>query len=460
MLNDNIFREYDIRGIADRDLTDEVATAIGRAFGTHFIRDGRKSVVIGRDVRLSSPRLRDAVIGGLTAAGIDVTDLGVVPTPINYFGIQHLRLDGGFMITGSHNPIDFNGFKMTRNDGAVFGDEIQKIKRLIETSDFESGNGQVKERDLNDEYLSALKARIKISKRLKIVIDAGNGTGGVLGPRLFEELGCEVIRLYCEPDGRFPNHLPDPTVPKYVKDLQAKVLEHNADAGIGFDGDSDRLGVIDDKGRIIFADKLVAIFAQDTLTRHPGADIIFDVKCSQALPEMIRENGGNPVMYKTGHSLLKAKMKELKSPLAGEMSGHIFFSDGYFGYDDGIFSAGRLLEILTKSGKKLSEIHDAIPAFVSTPEIRVECDDNHKFRVVTALVDYFKSKYEVVDIDGARVMFGDGWGLVRASNTQPVLVLRFEAKTDEKLREIVAVFRKILNDYPEVKFSTEDFYGY
>ena len=264
----------------------------------------------------------------------------------------------------------------------------------------------------------------------------------------------------CELDGTFPNHLPDPTVPKYVKDLIAKVKEHNADAGIGFDGDSDRVGVIDNLGRMIYADKLLAMFAADTLTREPGSDIVFDVKCSQALPEMIKKSGGKPFMWKTGHSILKAKMKELHSPLAGEMSGHIFINDGYFGYDDGIFSAGRLLQILANSGKTLAELHDEIPAFESTPEIRVECTDEEKFDIVDELVAAFKKEYEVIDVDGARVQFGDGWGLVRASNTQPVLVLRFEAKSDARLREIVAIFKNELDRYSSVKYSKDDFYGY
>ncbi|MFQ5627748.1 MAG: phosphomannomutase/phosphoglucomutase [bacterium] len=457
MVNPNIFREYDIRGIADVDLVDSTAMLIGKALATHLKREDKKTIVVGRDVRLSSERLRNAIVSGITSTGMDAIDVGVVPTPANYFAILHYEADGGIMITGSHNPIEYNGFKMSKNIGsiaAIFAEEIQQLKRLIENEDFETGEGSVEVRDVIPGYMAALKERIQIDKKLKIVIDAGNGTGGEIGPDLFEALGCEVVRLYCEPDGTFPNHLPDPTVPKYVKDLIAEVHEHNADVGIGLDGDSDRVGVIDNKGRMVFADTLLAIFARDTLSRHPGTQIVFDVKCSQALPEVIKDSGGKPFMWKTGHSILKSKMKELHSPL------DIFIADGYLGYDDGIFSAGRLLQILARSGKTLAEIHDSIPAFESTPEIRVECTDEDKFNVVAELVALFKTEYEVIDVDGARVLFGDGWGLVRASNTQPVLVLRFEAKSEERLREIVAIFKKALDEYPCVKYSDDDFYGY
>jgi phosphomannomutase/phosphoglucomutase len=302
-----------------------------------------------------------------------------------------------------------------------------------------------------------IKSKIKIKRKLKIVVDAGNGTAGIIAPQMWEDLGCEVIRLYCEPDGRFPNHLPDPTVPKYVIELQKQVARNNADLGIGYDGDADRLGVIDDKGRIIFADRLIALFSQDVLKRKPGAKIVFDVKCSQALPEFIQKNGGKPLMWKTGHSLLKAKMKEEKSPFAGEMSGHIFFADDFFGFDDGIYSSGRLLQMVSSAEKKLSALAEEIPYFLSTPEIRVTCADEEKFNVVKKLVKIFKQEYEVIDIDGARVLFGDGWGLVRASNTQPVLVLRFEAKTDQRLDEIKTIFKKKLRQFPSVEFIDSDF---
>lgn len=460
MINPNIFREYDIRGIADTDLVDDTVRAVGKAFATLFLREGRKKVIVGRDVRLSSERIRNALVDGITSTGMHVIDVGVVPTPAQYFAIVHYKVDGGIMVTGSHNPIEYNGLKMSRGLGAVYGQEIQKLKQMIEKEDFETGKGEVEIRPILDEYINTLRSRTNLQRPLKIVIDSGNGTGGLVAPQLFESLGCEVICLYCEPDGRFPNHLPDPTVPKYVKDLQEKVLETKADIGLGFDGDSDRLGVIDDRGRMVFADRLLAIFARDTLTRFPGAPIVFDVKCSQALPEVIKEAGGQPVMWKTGHSLLKAKMKELNAPLAGEMSGHMFFADNYFGFDDGFFAACRILQILSATEGTMAQLHDSVPAFESTPEIRVECADEAKFQIVSELVTYFQNQYEVIDVDGARVLFGDGWGLVRASNTQPVLVLRFEAKTKERLKEIVGIFKEVLRKYPAVKFTDDDFFGY
>ncbi len=457
MINPNIFREYDIRGIADEDLIDDSVELIGKAYGTFLGRKGLKTFIVGKDVRLSSDRIQNALIKGITATGCNVINIGLVPTPVLYFAIVHLNVDGGVMVTGSHNPIEFNGLKMCRGIASVFGEDIQKIKKLIDQNDFLSGQGNVETHEIVPDYVEMIKSKIKLDRKLKIVIDAGNGTAGVIAPQMWDDLGCEVIKLYCEPDGRFPNHLPDPTVPKYVVDLQKKVLENNADMGIGYDGDSDRLGVIDDKGRIIFADRLIALFSRDVLKRKPGATVVFDVKCSQALPEYIKKYGGKPLMWKTGHSLLKAKMKEETSPFAGEMSGHIFFADDFYGFDDGIYASGRLLEIVASSDKKLSELVEEIPYFVSTPEIRIECADEKKFNVVEALVKSFKQEYDVIDIDGARVLFGDGWGLVRASNTQPVLVLRFEAKTEQRLEEIKQIFKKKLKEYPAIKFSDDEF---
>ena len=457
MINPNIFREYDIRGIADQDLIDESVELIGKAYATFLGRKGLKTFVVGKDVRLSSDRIQNALIKGITATGCNVIDIGQVPTPVLYFAILHLKADGGVMVTGSHNPIEFNGLKMCEGIASVFGQDIQKIKSIIDQNDFLSGQGNVETQEIVPAYIDMIKSKIKLDRKLKIVIDAGNGTAGVIAPQLWEDLGCEVIQLYCEPDGRFPNHLPDPTVPKYVVDLQKLVLENSADMGIGYDGDSDRLGVIDDKGRIIFADRLIALFSRNVLEKIPGATIVFDVKCSQALPEFVEKYGGKPLMYKTGHSLLKAKMKEEKSPFAGEMSGHIFFGDNFFGFDDGIYASGRLLEIVASSGKKLSELADEIPYFTSTPEIRVDCADDEKFEVVDDLVKSFKKEYDVIDIDGARVLFGDGWGLVRASNTQPVLVLRFEAKTDLRLKEIITIFKNKLKEYDAIKFNENEF---
>lgn len=457
MINPNIFREYDIRGIAENDLTDDVVELIGKAYGSYMRRNGWKKFVVGRDVRLSSERIQNALVKGITSTGGDVIILGQIPTPVLYFAIVDLKVDGGVMVTGSHNPIEFNGLKLCEGIGSIYGEGIQNLKRIIDDSNFESGQGKTEHVDLVPKYVEMIKSKIKLKRKLKIVIDSGNGTAGVIAPQLWEDLGCEVVQLYCEPDGRFPNHLPDPTVPKYVVDLQKKVLETNADMGIGYDGDSDRIGAIDETGRQIYADRLIALFSSDVLKRKPGASIVFDVKCSQALPEYIEKFGGKPLMWKTGHSLLKAKMKEVKSPFAGEMSGHIFFGDDFFGFDDAIYASGRLLQIVANSDKKLSELIDDIPYFISTPEIRVECSDDTKFDIVDDIAKSFKQQYDTIDIDGARVLFGDGWGLVRASNTQPVLVLRFEAKTEQRLKEIISIFKKKLREYPDIKFEDNEF---
>lgn len=458
MLKPTVFREYDIRGIADEDLIDENIVSLGKGIGTFLSRQGAKSLVIGRDVRLSSERLRNALIEGLLSTGVNVIDVGVCLTPVQYFGIIHLDADGGVMITGSHNPIEYNGFKISKRGVApVYGEEIQEIRKLIEGEDFETGSGELVKKDVIPDYVDMIKSKLTFGRKLKLVIDAGNGTAGILAPQLWRDLGCDVVELYCEPDGTFPNHLPDPTVPKYVVDLQKKVLEVGADVGIGYDGDTDRVGVIDEKGRMIFADKLIAILIREVLQKHPGGKIVFDVKCSQALPEEIIKFGGEPVMYKTGHSLLKAKMKELQSPLAGEMSGHIFYSDDFFGFDDAVYVSGRLLRIMSNTHKTLAELVDEIPSFESTPEIRIEATDEDKFKIVAELSEHFKRSYKTIDIDGVRVLFGDGWGLVRASNTQPVLVLRFEARSKELLTEIIEIFKSKLREYPSVKFSDSDF---
>ncbi len=456
MINPNIFRQYDIRGIADRDLTDENIELIGKAYGSYLGKKRLKKFVIGRDVRLSSGRIQNALIKGITSTGGEVINIGQVPTPVLYFSILHFQADGGVMVTGSHNPIEFNGLKLCEGIASIYGEGIQDLRKIIDANEFLTGQGSIELKDVVPDYIQTIKEKINLKRKLKIVIDAGNGTAGVIAPQLWEDLGCEVIRLFCEPDGNFPNHLPDPTVPKYVVDLQKTVLENDADLGIGYDGDADRIGAIDDKGRMIFADRLIALFSRNVLEKNPGATIVFDVKCSQALPEYIEKFGGKPLMWKTGHSLLKAKMKEDEAPFAGEMSGHIFFGDDYFGFDDAIYASGRLLEIVAASDRKLSELTDEIPYFISTPEIRVECSDDAKFDIVADLVRSFKKDYRVVDIDGARVQFGDGWGLVRASNTQPVLVLRFEAKTKERLKEIKEIFRKKLREYPEVKFEDSE----
>jgi phosphomannomutase/phosphoglucomutase len=382
-----------------------------------------------------------------------VFDVGELPTPALYFSILQLDAGGGVQITGSHNPTEYNGFKMCHGLAAIFGEQIQHLRKIIETGDFEQGRGTITHKKVLSEYYADIEHRITLSHPLKVVIDAGNGCAGEIAPRLFETLGCEVIQLYCEIDGSFPNHLPDPTVAKYVGDLIAKVKETGADLGIGYDGDADRIGIIDNRGRIVPGDQLLALFARDVLERQPGSKIIFDVKCSQGLDEDVRAHGGVPIMWKTGHSLIKAKMKETHAPLAGEMSGHIFFSEGFHGYDDAIYGSARMASILAASGKTMDELADSIPHFVSTPELRVPATDDDKFRIVAELAEHFKKLYDVIDIDGARVLFGDGWGLLRASNTQPVLVMRFEAKSEKRVREIAEVILGKLREYPSVDLS-------
>lgn len=455
-MNANIFRAYDIRGIADEDLTDDVVERIGAAYGTVIRRGGGKRVSTGRDVRLTSGRIQEALMRGIRSTGLDVVDVGVVPTPVLYFSIVHLKTDGGVMVTGSHNPIEFNGLKM--NDGllSLFGEQIQDLRRLIEGGDFERGSGNLHEEDVIPAYKSMIQERIRIEKPFRIVVDAGNGTAGPIAPGLFESKGCEVIPLFCEPDGRFPNHLPDPTVMEYTRDLRERVVSEEADIGLGYDGDSDRVGVIDERGRVVFADQVLALLSQEVLERNPGSEIIFDVKCSQMLPEEIEKNGGKPVMWMTGHSLIKKKLKDSGAPLAGEMSGHIFFKDGFFGFDDGIFVSFRLVQYLSSREKTLSELVDALPVYVSTPEIRIDCPDEDKFGIVEQLTRSFRKEYEVIDIDGARVLFGDGWGLVRVSNTQPILVMRFEAKTEARLEEIRTLFRERLSAFPSVRVEQMD----
>ncbi|MBN2417221.1 phosphomannomutase/phosphoglucomutase [bacterium] len=455
-MNRSSFRAYDIRGIADTDLDNETVELIGKAYGTMMKRHGHSRVSVGRDVRLTSERIKNGLTAGILSTGIDVIDVGVAPTPLIYFSIVHLQTDGSVMVTGSHNPIEYNGLKLNEGLLSLFGEQIQDLRRLIEAGDFEEGNGSLSESEIIPAYQRMLKERIVLKRPFKLVIDAGNGTAGPVAPEVFRHMGCEVRELYCEPDGRFPNHLPDPTVPAFVEDLQRAVVADRADLGLGYDGDSDRVGVIDDRGRMIFADQILALLSREVLARNPGAKIIFDVKCSQLLPEVIEAAGGEPVIYKTGHSLIKKKLKEEGAPLAGEMSGHIFFKDGFFGFDDGIYVSFRLLQFLSGQEKKLSELVDGLPRFHSSPEIRITCPDDEKFEVVARLTEAFRREYEVIDIDGARVLFGDGWGLVRASNTQPILVLRFEAKTEKRLQEITALFKEKLSAFPHVAVHEMD----
>jgi phosphomannomutase/phosphoglucomutase len=434
-----IFRQYDIRGVVDRDLTLEAAAAIGRAYAIIAHRAGITApIAVGRDNRPSGANLRDALVDGLTANGADVVDLGVVPTPVAYWAVYALETGGAIQITGSHNPPEFNGFKLSLRSEALHGEGIQALRTIAEQGSTSPGRGEVRAANILKRYVDDIVSRAgPLRRHMRIVYDCGNGVGALTAPRVFESLGVDAIGLYTESDGTFPNHHPDPTVVENLQDLIAAVRRENAEIGIGFDGDADRIGVVDGKGSIIWGDYLLIAFARDVLSRSKaGTPIIFDVKCSQALPDAIRSAGGTPVMWKTGHSLIKEKMKEMHAPIAGEMSGHMFFSDGFYGHDDAVYAAARLLRILADSGKTIAEVLADVPRFVSTPELRVDCPDAIKFDVVRRAVDYFRARYEVVDIDGVRMLFGDGWGLIRASNTQPVLVLRFEARTVERLAEI------------------------
>jgi phosphomannomutase/phosphoglucomutase len=377
------------------------------------------------------------MLDGLTAAGCDVLDVGMVPTPVLYFSLFSEDLDGGVMITGSHNPADNNGFKICLGKSTIYGDLVQEIRRIAETRDFESGEGASAEREILETYRAHIASTLSLgSRRPKVVVDAGNGMGGIAGVPLYRDLGFEVVELYCEPDSRFPNHHPDPTVVENMTDAIAAVRSHQADLAIAFDGDGDRIGVVDERGHIVWGDQLMVLFSRAILEERPGASIIAEVKCSQTLFDDIAAHGGDAIMWKVGHSLIKAKMKETGAALAGEMSGHIFFADRYYGFDDAVYAGARLLEILSHVDAPLSSLLADIPATVYTPELRLDCPDEKKFEVVRTLTDEFSRTHDVVAIDGARILFDGGWGLVRASNTQPVLVLRFEADTDERLAEI------------------------
>ena len=459
-VNPNIFREYDIRGIVADDLSTDVVELLGKSYASYMIGKGAQTVTVGRDVRTTSLSLKNALVKGMLSTGMNVIDVGEVPTPVLYYSILFFETDGGIMVTGSHNPREYNGFKMCLGLAPIYGEEIQKLKHIIDAKDFRSGAGNYREKTVVSQYIEMIRSKIHFDKHFKIVIDAGNGTAGKIAPKIFRKLGCEVIELYCEPDGTFPNHLPDPTKLEYIVDLQKLVHEHKADIGLGFDGDSDRVGAIDEKGRVVWADKLMALFSREINKKSPGSQILFDVKCSQALIEDITTHGGIPVMWKTGHSLLKAKMKELHNPLAGEMSGHIFFADDFYGYDDAIYVACRLVQLLSRSPHTLSELADSIPHFYSTPEIRVDTTEEEKFKIVEEVKEYFRSKYDVIDVDGVRVLYGDGWGLVRASNTQPVLVVRFEAKSEQRLLEIMNEIISKLRQYPTVRINDHDLQMY
>lgn len=434
-----IFRQYDVRGIVGTDLTAETASAIGRAFAAFLsLRGVEGPVAVGRDNRPSGTTLRDALVLGLTSCGVNVVDIGVVPTPLLYWSLSQLDVGAGIQITGSHNPPEYNGFKICLGTESVHGEELQELYRLANGLSFPPGHGTVRHEAVIDRYIDDIAHRIgRLSNPPRVVIDCGNGAGALVAPQLFGRLLPDAKCLFCESDGRFPNHHPDPTVVENLRALSAEVTRGGYDFGVAFDGDADRIGIVDRDGDVIWGDYLLIIYARDVLARTgKGQPIIFDVKCSQALPDAVAKAGGTPVMWKTGHSLIKGKMKELGAPIAGEMSGHMFFAESFYGHDDAIYGAARLMRIVSESGGRLEDLLADVPRYVSTPEIRIDCPDDRKFGIVEDAVRHFAGQREVVGVDGARVLFGDGWGLIRASNTQPVLVARYEARTAERLAEI------------------------
>lgn len=436
-MNCNIFRENDIRGLVDEDLTPQSVEVLALAVGTFFRRRNVKCVALGRDARHSSQLFRDIFVRGLNQTGLNVLDIGAIPTPVLYFALFTEKASAGVMITGSHNPKEYNGFKLCLGSSAIFGAGIQEIRRIVASSDFARGQGTLLKKDILPDYINFISQNIKLGKKkLKAVIDGGNGIAGIAGTSVYRKLDCETVGLFVEPDGNFPNHHPDPTQPENLQTAIKILRETGADLAIAFDGDGDRIGVVDENGNIIPADKLLIIYARSILEKRPQAAFVADVKCSQNLFDEIRQMGGQAIMWKTGHALIKAKMKETGALLAGEMSGHIYFADRFFGFDDAIYAGARLLEILSNTEQSLSELLNDLPPIFNTPEIRVACPDENKFEIVRLLTDEFKKSNKVVDIDGARILFENGWGLVRASNTQPVLTMRFEAADKTSLEQI------------------------
>jgi len=451
-LNPHIFRAYDVRGRVGTDITPDVFRLVGRAYATLVARRGGRTVAVGQDNRLSSAALKAAFVEGVVAAGVDVVDVGEVTTPILYFATAHWRLDGGANVTGSHNPIEYNGVKMVHRGAAPLSEEeIQSLRLMIERGDFESGRGKVDARSPREDYFATLQRLVTVRRRLRVVADAGNGVAGLYGPEILRRLGCEVDELHCDSDGRFPHHLPDPEDPANVVDLQARVVEVGADLGVAWDGDADRVGLVDERGQRHEADLILILLARDLLRRRPGAKIVFDVKSSQSLVDDIRAHGGVPVMWKTGHSHLKRKMREEGILLGGEVSGHMFFAEDYYGVDDGILAACKIVEIAAREDGPVSRLLATVPHLRATPELKARCPDAEKFRVVAEIARELRQRYETIDIDGVRVLFpGGGWGLVRASNTNPYLTLRFEARTDEEIAAMKRVIYDALRRYPFV----------
>ena len=446
-MNENIFREYDIRGIVGGQLTNETVALLGRAIGTFFAANDARRIAVGYDARESSSGFCDLLTRGLNQCGIDVVQIGMVPTPVLYHTVFTKPVNGGVMITGSHNPPDHNGFKICLGKQTLFGSQIQEIKQIALRGNFADGSGSIEQLSVLEGYIADIISSIRMGPRkIKAVIDAGNGMGGVTGVPVFDKLGVDLVDLYTDPDSHFPNHHPDPTVEENLVDTIEAVTAYDADIGIAFDGDGDRIGVVDETGRIVWGDELMILLSRSILTARPGSTIIAEVKCSQRLFDDIESHGGKPIMWKAGHSLIKAKMKETNAALAGEMSGHIFFADRFYGFDDATYAAARVVEILSNTEKKLSELLADLPPTFSTPELRVPCSDETKFDVVKQIAEEFSKTNKVIDIDGARIVFDHGWGLVRPSNTQAILVLRFEADSQEHLEVMRNIVERRVNE--------------
>lgn len=452
-MNEFIFRKYDIRGIVETDFTDDVVLNLGKAFGTFVKRSGGNSISLSGDVRDTTPHLKEMFANGIISTGIDVQDLGIIPTPTNYYSMFLLDIDGAVQITGSHNPPEFNGFKMSLSQKAFYGDQIQNLRQLINNQDFEIGSGEISITPILNNYMEMLKSKITLERPLKIVMDCGNAAGCLSGPQVYKELGIELTELFCDVDATFPNHHPDPTEDKNLIDIINVIKKGDYDFGVAFDGDADRVILIDEKGEIIRADNMMCLFLPEII-QTPGEEIVFDVKCSQALEEMIVKYGGTPVIWKTGHSLIKEKMRQNNVRFAGEMSGHIFFADDYYGYDDAIYVGLRAAQTLSRTDKKLSELTAEIPKYFSTPEMRLDCPtDAEKFIISDKAVKYFTENFDCETIDGVRIRFEDGWGLVRSSNTQPVIVTRFEAKSEARLNQIKKLVLSKLTEFGEIKIN-------
>lgn len=450
-VNPDIFRQYDIRGLVGTDLDAGVMELLGRSFASFVSSRGAGNAAVGHDNRETSPDYQAALIKGMTAGGIDVVDIGQAPTPAMYYAVLKLRKEAGATVTASHNPPRFNGLKMRIGERAVFGDGIQELKSIAERGAFSSGEGKLERRAIMDAYIDNIVSRTKMARPVKVALDCGNGTTGPFAVPLLKQLGCEVIELYTEPDGKFPNHLPDPTVEENLKDLSAKVRSEGAELGIAYDGDGDRLGVLDERGEIVWADRLMVLFARQVLPKHPGSSIVFDTKCSLGLIEEIEKLGGVPVMWKTGYPLIQSKMLETSAPMAGEMSGHLYFADEYHSFDDALYASCRVLSLVSRLDGPFSKTVESVPDYPSTPEIRTKCPDDKKFEVVERMKTLFRQKYKTIEIDGVRAQMKDGWALIRASNTEPVIVLRFEAKSEARLKDIMDEVRGVLASEPSVE---------